>query len=103
MSELSFDRLAKGGIIDHPIIAEIGEAGREAVIPLENNKAWIKELAMDIKQSMTTAPGVNNINSFAYGEMVNAFKDALSQMKVVLDDEEMGGFIEKTVADAIYI
>ena len=37
-----------------------------------------------------------------YNELVSAFKDALSQMKVVLDDEELGNFVEKTVADAIY-
>jgi phage-related protein len=43
ISSLSLPRLAKGGIIDEPTIAEIGEQGREAVIPLENNKGWIKE------------------------------------------------------------
>ena len=46
----------------------------------------------------TTVSLTNNM----YNEMVTAFKDALSQMKVELDDEEMGKFIEKTVADAIY-
>ena len=34
--------------------------------------------------------------------MVKAFKEALSQMKVDLDSEQMGAFVEKTVADAIY-
>ena len=44
----------------------------------------------------------NNAGAIRYGEVVNAFKDALAQMKVELDDEEMGKFVEKTVADAIY-
>jgi hypothetical protein len=34
--------------------------------------------------------------------MINAFKDALSDMKIVLDDEVAGKFVEKTVARAIY-
>jgi hypothetical protein len=37
--------LAKGGIINKPTIAMVGEAGREAVMPLENNTSWIDDLA----------------------------------------------------------
>lgn len=38
-------RLATGGVIDSPTIAMVGEAGKEAVMPLENNTGWITELA----------------------------------------------------------
>ena len=38
-------KLAKGGIIDSATIAMIGEAGKEAVIPLENNTGWMDQLA----------------------------------------------------------
>lgn len=38
-------KLARGGIVDKPTIAMVGEAGREAVVPLENNTAWIDKLA----------------------------------------------------------
>lgn len=41
----SIPKLAKGGIVNRPTQALIGEAGREAVIPLENNTEWIDELA----------------------------------------------------------
>ena len=34
--------------------------------------------------------------------MVQAFKEALSEMKIELDDEVAGKFVEKTVARAIY-
>lgn len=37
-----------------------------------------------------------------YSNMVDAFKDALSQVKVVMDDEEMGHFVDKTVTKLIY-
>lgn len=38
-------KLARGGIIDRPTIAMVGEAGKEAVMPLENNTGWIDILA----------------------------------------------------------
>ena len=41
-------KLAKGGVVDRPTTAVIGEAGREAVLPLENNTGWITELAEQI-------------------------------------------------------
>lgn len=42
---VSLPRLAKGGIVDKATLAEIGEDGREAVIPLEKNKAGLREIA----------------------------------------------------------
>ena len=41
-------KLARGGIIDRPTIAMVGEAGKEAVVPLENNTGWIDKLAEKI-------------------------------------------------------
>ena len=37
--------LAKGGIIDRATLAVVGESGKEAVMPLENNTGWIDQLA----------------------------------------------------------
>lgn len=42
---LSLPRLAQGGIVDSTTIAMIGEAGKEAVLPLENNTEWMDKLA----------------------------------------------------------
>lgn len=38
----------------------------------------------------------------SYDAMVEAFKDALSQVKIEMDDEEMGHFVDKTVTKLIY-
>ena len=38
-------KLARGGIIDSPTVAVVGEAGKEAVMPLERNTGWIDQLA----------------------------------------------------------
>jgi len=45
LSTLNIPRLAKGGILDQPTLAMVGEAGKEAVMPLENNTGWIDTLA----------------------------------------------------------
>lgn len=45
----------------------------------------------------------DNINSqYSYSSLVEAFKTALSEMKIELDDENMGKFIDRTVARTIY-
>lgn len=57
--------LARGGIVDTPTRALIGEAGREAVVPLERNTQWIRQLANDLLNSMLSLSGgsVTNNNS----------------------------------------
>ena len=45
VSKLTLPRLAKGGVVDSATVAMIGEAGKEAVVPLENNTEWMDKLA----------------------------------------------------------
>ncbi len=45
---LEVPKLAQGGIVDRPTYAMIGEAGKEAVMPLERNTGWIDQLASKI-------------------------------------------------------
>lgn len=59
--EVSLPRLARGGIVDSPTIAQIGEAGREAVIPLENNTGWIAQLAEEIARLLRPSPQPSGI------------------------------------------
>lgn len=44
--------LAKGGIVDSPTLAMVGEAGKEAVMPLENNTGWMNILAHKLAELM---------------------------------------------------
>lgn len=41
---VSIPKLAKGGIVSKPTLSMIGEAGKEAVVPLQNNTGWMKDL-----------------------------------------------------------
>ena len=49
IKEVTFNKriplLATGGIVTQPTKAIIGEAGKEAVLPLENNTGWMDKLA----------------------------------------------------------
>lgn len=45
-------QMAKGGVVDSPTFAMIGEDGKEVVMPLENNMTWLKELATQLTQMM---------------------------------------------------
>lgn len=38
-------KLARGGIVDRPTLAIVGEAGKEVVMPLERNTQWLDKLA----------------------------------------------------------
>ena len=49
--------LAKGGIVDRPTFAMVGEAGKEAVMPLERNTGWIDQLAGKIGENIGGAGG----------------------------------------------
>lgn len=52
--------LAKGAVVDEPTLAMVGEAGKEAVMPLENNTSWINELANKIGGKLQSQSVVNN-------------------------------------------
>jgi phage-related protein len=45
INRMKLPRLANGGIVDSATIAMIGENGKEAVVPLENNTEWMDKLA----------------------------------------------------------
>ncbi|VQF35135.1 TMP repeat family [Streptococcus pneumoniae] len=51
---VSLPRLARGGIVDSPTIAMIGEAGKEAVVPLENT-GFIQTLGRVVSSAVVNA------------------------------------------------
>ena len=57
--KINIPKLARGGIIDSPTVAMVGEAGKEAVMPLENNTGWIDMLAGKLVAIMSLQQGNN--------------------------------------------
>lgn len=60
IDNISIPRLANGGITTGSVLANIGEAGREAVLPLENHTGWMDDLADKLAERMPVygAPSV---------------------------------------------
>lgn len=56
LDKLSVPQMAKGGIVDTATLAVIGERGKEAVLPLENNTEWMDKLAARLGASNSNLP-----------------------------------------------
>ena len=50
--ELNIPAMAQGGVVDSATLAMIGENGKEAVVPLENNLEWLNKLAGMLNERM---------------------------------------------------
>lgn len=90
--------LAKGGVVDNATLAMIGENGREAVVPLENNLGWIQELAAKLSEIMgrdfsfgaTMQPAISGdvINNYTYNQTINS-PTALSRKEIYRDTKNL--------------
>ena len=58
---VNLPRLANGGVTTGMTLAEIGEAGREAVLPLENNTGWMDDLASKLASKMPDYSGAKTV------------------------------------------
>lgn len=56
----------------------------------------------DVDANVKGSSGYVSSDGYSYDRLVSAFKDALSQVKIEMDDEEMGHFVDKTVTKLIY-
>ena len=57
--------LAQGGVVKKATTAVVGEAGAEAIVPLENNTQWIKKLAKEIAAQQSPNVTVNQTNNYS--------------------------------------
>ena len=112
LGNVRLPRLARGGVLDDgPRTVVAGEDGAEAIVPLEKNTKWIKLVAAQLQNSLLAGFGLNrtlnenlsNRNAqYEYNMLVDSFKQALTEVKIELDDEVAAKFVERTVARAIY-
>lgn len=88
LSTVSLPRLARGGIVTQPTVAEIGEDGAEAVIPLENNTQWIQKVSHEMQ-----ANGASGNE-----EVTGLLKVIIELLKVLVDDN---GTLPDTLLEAM--
>ena len=90
--------LARGGIVDRPTLAMIGERGKEAVMPLENNTGWITDLANSIgavvgAQLAFNNNGAANGGASAADKPVQLYLDGIKFAEAIIDDfAEVAGY-----------
>lgn len=65
------DWYAKGGVFSSPTIIGVGEQGKEAVVPLENNLGWISELSRMITDTMSSQNTFTPVNSSYHAPVGN--------------------------------
>ncbi|MCX8125331.1 MAG: hypothetical protein N3F66_14375, partial [Spirochaetes bacterium] len=80
----SIPKLAKGGIIDSPTVAMIGEAGPEAVVPLQNT-GFVQAIGQAVGEAVRSAIGNAKGNS----------QDATVVLK--LNENELGRAVIKAI------
>lgn len=77
-----------------------GFADTMADVSTDMQNAIPTEFDANIGTNINVASGQSQMSTFDM--MVGAFKQALTEVKVVMDDREMGGFITNTVEKVVY-
>ena len=88
VSRVKLPRLAKGGIVDSATIAMVGENGKEAVVPLENNTGWIDKLAERLGANNQPSKIVLNVDGKELGwaniRSINNITKQTGELQLVL-------------------
>ena len=92
LSTISLPRLEKGGVLEKGQIGFLEGSGAEAVVPLENNRAWLSKVATDLNELQGNS--FRNGNSPEITSKLNRVIDLLedlAKMKICLDSGAMVG------------
>lgn len=73
----SLPKMAVGGVVSRPTVAQIGENGAEAVVPLEKNTGWIDMLA-----SKLTGQPINLTVKIGEDNIINRVIDGINNKTV---------------------
>ncbi len=103
-SFLHFSRPDEGPLAEYEtwmpdMVAGLSDSLRKASPELISQT---EALANGMSDAFNVNGGISASSGRSYNAMVEAFKEALSQVKIEMDDEEMGHFVDKTVTKLIY-
>ncbi|MCL2855983.1 MAG: hypothetical protein FWE21_10290 [Defluviitaleaceae bacterium] len=79
----SIPALARGGIVSAPTLALVGEAGKEAVLPLENNTGWMVQLANMLADAVA---GAGRVGASTHHTKLVLTLDGKKLAEALLDD-----------------
>lgn len=98
--KLSLPRLEEGGILEKGQVGLLEGNGAEAVVPLDQNQAWIRAVAQDMENAMGGTGAVNVLNKIletlsAMDEnMVEKMMDAFASMKFEVNNREFARLVK---------
>lgn len=103
-SFLHFSRPDEGPLAEYEswmpdMVEGLSDSLRKASPELINQT---EALANGMSDAFNVNGSISASGGRSYNAMVEAFKDALSHVKIEMDDEEMGHFVDKTVTKLIY-
>lgn len=103
-SFLHFSRPDEGPLAEYEswmpdMVAGLSDSLRKASPELISQT---EALANGMSDAFNVNGGISASGGRIYDAMVEAFKEALSQVKIEMDDEEMGHFVDKTVTKLVY-
>lgn len=97
VSKISLPRLAKGGVLEKGQVGILEGSGAEAVVPLENSRAWLSRVAEDLNElQMTKQPG-SNIDILPRLNRIIELLENLFGMQIRLDSGALVGELAPAV------
>lgn len=92
LSKINLPRLAKGGVLKRGQVGLLEGTGAEAVVPLENNKAWLSKVAEDLNelQHKNLRYNANSNVENVLQRIVDLLED-LARMKIYLNNGVLVG------------
>lgn len=94
--KVNVPKMATGGIVTSSTFAQIGEAGREAVLPLDSNTAWMDGLAEKISSRMisnsSTDSNTVNIDISSINKDIYTRSEMLEFGRQVIEALKLCGF-----------
>ncbi len=83
---------------ENKTLKNVSNVGKEVINALQD------ELNQNVTIGDITMPSVKAKTEMEnyYNPLINSFKEALKDMKIELDDEQVGRFVDKTVSNAVF-
>ena len=94
-------QLYEGAVLKKGQVGLLEGRGAEAVVPLHNNKKWISAVAKDMNAEINSKNATYN-EPVNHKSIVQDFKNALKEVKVVMNDREFGTFVTDTMERVVY-